>query len=114
MQFIATAFAVLAVSAGTVFAAGSYSITAFNSASCATSSSLIQTTVGTQAAGDACIPLAFSMASVDLFMNGTCAMATFYSDAQCGTVIDTDNGSPFNIGCQTLLNGPFRSARVVC
>ena len=110
MKFIATAFAVLAVSAGTVFATGSYSITAFNSASCATSSSLIQITVGTQAAADACIPLAFSMASVDLVMNGTCTM----SDAQCSTVIDTDNGSPFNIGCQTLINGPFRSARVVC
>ena len=114
MKLIATTLAVIMAFAATVSATGSYSITAFSFESCSTSSSLIQTTAGTQAAGDACIPLAFSMASVILVMNGTCDMATFYSDAQCSTVIDTDNGSPFNIGCQTFSNGPFRSARVIC
>lgn len=114
MKFIAATLAVLMASAATVSAAGTFSVTAFTSGFCASSSTVISTTAGTQAASGVCIPLPLDMASVDLVMTGTCATTTFFSDAACTSPSDTDLGTNFNVGCQTFSSGPFLSAKVTC
>lgn len=112
MNFIAATLAVLMASATTVSAVGSFSVAAFTSGFCASSSTLISTTAGT--ASGTCISFPLAMASVELVMSGTCATAEFFSDAACASPADEDIGSNFNVGCQTFSNGPFRSAKVSC
>ncbi|KJA18714.1 hypothetical protein HYPSUDRAFT_218088, partial [Hypholoma sublateritium FD-334 SS-4] len=96
MKFIPAILVVAMVSAATVSAAGTFSVSVFTSGFCASSSTLISTTTGIEAASGTCISFPLAMASVDLIMSGTCATTTFFSDAACTDPSDTDIGTPFN------------------
>ncbi|THU88085.1 hypothetical protein K435DRAFT_866603 [Dendrothele bispora CBS 962.96] len=105
----------------TALAQGSYSITAYTSPLCDTSSAIVETVSGPT--NSTCVQFPGGR-SLDLHMTGSCdRMTAFFSD-DCTPGVgpspdQTDIGSPWDAGCQTFaLNAgqpeSFNSFRVFC
>ncbi|KAJ7768598.1 hypothetical protein DFH07DRAFT_807363 [Mycena maculata] len=120
MKISATVVTVLSAVA-LVHAAGTYSITAYNSPSCSTSSTVIETVSGPT--NSTCVSFPGGR-SLDLVMSGSCSRMTAFFSNNCVAGVgpspdQTDEGSPWNAGCQTFaLNAgqseSFNSFQVFC
>ncbi|KAF7330091.1 hypothetical protein MKEN_00273500 [Mycena kentingensis (nom. inval.)] len=113
-------FAFVAAAVASVSAAGSYSITAYNTPSC-TNGTVFETLSGTT--NSTCVSFPGGR-SLNLVMTGSCARMTAFFGSNCVAGVgpspdQTDIGSPWSAGCQTFaLNGgqtsSFNSFQVFC
>ena len=121
MKFTATFAASILSAVAVARAAGTYSITAFNSPSCSPASTVIETVSGPTSSTCVFFP---GGRSLNLTMTGSCTRATAFFSSNCVAGVgpspdQTDSGSPWTAGCQTFaLNAgqaeSFNSFQVFC
>ncbi|KAF9474854.1 hypothetical protein BDN70DRAFT_936354 [Pholiota conissans] len=104
----------IAIAAPLALATGTFSVAAYSSASCASSSTLTETIAGTGVWTGHCFSLAQPMVSFNVLMNGSCNVTTFYFDGACTNLYGSDVGSPWAAGCQTFAAGSMGSFKVTC